>query len=174
LLNAADVMNKRAVIVLCLLSGFPVTGCEAGMDDPNMEAPAIGQATSALQGTTLTRGIFTTSQTMPLNEAGWLTTAISFPKQTASPPIVEIHDGGLGGSNCPGTAQSPDAARGYLCIYISVFGGVQDWYAQDFNGGPGAVVSRLGTTLVAPIIPASDCSYGQCFAVIAGAWALRE
>jgi hypothetical protein len=167
-------MNKRAVIVLCLLSGFPLTGCEAGMDDPNVEAPSIGQATSALQGTTLTRGIFTTSQTMPLNVAGRLTTAISFPKPTASPPIVEIHDGEPGGPNCPGSAQSPDAARGYLCIYISVVGGVQDWYAEDWNGAVGAIVSRLGTTLVATTIAVSDCSYGQCFSVIAGAWALRE
>jgi hypothetical protein len=168
-------MNKRAVIVLCLLSGFPLTGCEGGMDDPNVQTHAIGQATSALQGTTLTRGIFSTSQTMPLNVAGRLTTAISFPKQTASPPIVEIHYIEPFGPHCPGSAQAPDAARGYLCIYISVAGGVQDdWYAEDWNGALGAIASRLGTTLVANTIPVSDCSYGQCFSAIGGAWALRE
>lgn len=46
--------------------------------------------------------------------------SISFGYRLASQPTVEfVREGAASTTNCPGTASSPEAAKGYLCIYES-------------------------------------------------------
>jgi hypothetical protein len=75
---------------------------------------------------------------------------ISFQKPLASAPTVEIVRSGGSGTNCTGSANSPTAPAGYLCIYegvgVNIVPGTNGYLTYDATGS-GAQSSRYGAAL---------------------------
>ncbi len=65
------------------------------------------------------RGAFTTDAESVANAAGDFGGAISYGAKMPAALIVEFSPTGASTANCPGDASQPEAAAGYLCVFVT-------------------------------------------------------
>jgi hypothetical protein len=98
-------------------------------------------------------GFWTTSPSVELFDKPTTTANISFniPLEPGKAPTAVFNDvgfaGGGAGSNCPGTAEAPDAKAGVLCIYTS--GTIEETFASGPIGAKPAFFAG-GANLTSP------------------------
>lgn len=98
-------------------------------------------------------------------------TSISFPLRLISAPsVIEMAGGAPPTADCPGTAQTPAAAAGYLCLYFTQ---VENLDAADpaydlYPAVPGGVT--VGASTFGTLLTAQSAASGQVAAE--GSWAV--
>jgi hypothetical protein len=138
------------------LNADKVDGQEAATLLPGGELPS---------GRTL-RGNYGIYDVAPENSVAWASDSISFGYRLPSEPTVRIiHTSGSGAGTplCPGTASSPEAAPGYLCVYEKESEHILNSSYPDPSN-----VTRTGATLVAK----NEVSSIRIFYKTYGTWAV--
>lgn len=100
-------------------------------------ATTAGTATTALSPGTLASGktetgVYSVDFQAQAGDSG--SAAISFPFPLAAAPKVEWLGPGTSDANCPGSAASPQAAAGYLCVYATTEHNVASRCVDDTSG----------------------------------------
>jgi len=141
-------------------------GCERGQ---GVAGPLTTTAPSG--GTQL--GSFAAEGTATAPSENVAETSISFPLKLASAPsVIEMAVGATPTADCPGTAQTPAAAAGYLCLYfahvenLNAANPAYDLYPA-VPGGVAAGASTFGTLLTAQSTASAQVDADGSWAVTA-------
>ena len=116
-------------------------------------------------GKTLT-GVFQATDALPRKAKSFAEATISFTFPLAASPSVEvIQAGGSASEHCPGSAEAPSAAPGYLCLYTMSSTGPVGTYSPATEA-PGA--ARNGAVAFTEL----ECEEVPCNARLVGTWAV--
>jgi len=127
--------------------------------------PAGSLAGSLPSGKTV-RGRWAVGGTNPDTAPGDITSdAFSFGAQLPSAPKRVFVFGASGGAECPGSAESPDAAPGVLCIYVEYQININNGIETIIGTTPGAT-SRQGAEIYIVNASSTPGGYGA-----RGSWA---
>jgi hypothetical protein len=119
------------------LQGFP--------GQPGAQGPA-GPLPDTLPSTKTLRGVYASGTTNENTTAGdIISDSISFPFPLASAPTAQVVLAGTAPPNCPGTVSDPQAAPGFLCVYVGTNAGVSGPNVLGTDENPGT--SRFGVVI---------------------------
>ena len=121
--NNYRVNNGLVNIKLPRLLVTSATTCPRGYTQEFSVESATGNLSS---GQTMT-GFWNMANGAGAVNEQYIPTSVSFPKPLAAAPNVEIIRIGAPSANCPGSANAPSAALGYLCIY--------EGYSENITAG---------------------------------------
>jgi hypothetical protein len=148
------------------LQGAPGPEGAQGKKGPGGKTGEPGPLVSTLpSGKTLT-GAFQAESIAPQGTVATAEATISFQFALASNPSAEVIAlGGKASEHCPGTAEAPSAASGYLCLYAANATGS----IVTFNpsGGAGSA-GKNGAVAYTQ----QECKAAACIAQLFGTWAV--
>jgi hypothetical protein len=155
-------------------------GKEGPFGPPGKEGPAGKRGAAGKEGTegepgplvttlpsgkTLT-GVFQATDALPGKAKGFAEATISFTFPLAASPSVEvIQAGGSATEHCPGSAEAPSAASGYLCLFTMSSTGPVGTYNP---GTEAAGAARNGAIAFTEL----ECEETPCNARLVGTWAV--
>jgi hypothetical protein len=116
---------------------FSASALRRGTRGPTGPPGPAGAVTATLPSGKTLRGRWAVSGVSPDAAPGDIESdALSFGAQlSAAPKRVFVFTAGSGGTQCPGTADAPEAAAGILCFYVE--------YQNNINNG---IETIIGTT----------------------------
>ena len=121
--------------------------------------------TTLPSGKTLT-GVFQATDALPAKVKGFAEATISFSFPLAAPPavrVLQVSDSPT--EQCPGSAEAPSAAPGYLCLYTVASTGAVGAYNPITEVSGAARSGAIASTEL-------ECESTPCIAHLRGAWAV--